>query len=92
MPTLYRVRAHESDTERDLIDVASSSLRISTLRAERWASTYYGENGATWFKQAGTDRYIAGRFYEDGYRELGTCIISVEAYDDEAPEERESLG
>ena len=85
MPSLYRVRAHESDTHRDLVNDASpSSLRIATLYAERWASTYYGENGATWFKAAGTDRFIAGRFYEDGYRELGSCIISVEACEDDA--------
>lgn len=84
MTTQYRLCAHESDTHRDLVDASSSSLRIATLRAERWASTYYGEHGATWFKAAGTDRYIAGRFYDDGYRQLGTCIITVECYEDDA--------
>jgi hypothetical protein len=89
MTTQYRVLAHESDTHRDLIDTSVSSFRIAMLQAERWASTYYGENGATWFKATGTDGYIAGRFYTDGYRELGTCIIRIEAYDDDAPGKRD---
>ena len=85
MPSLYRVRAHETGTHRDLInDASSSSFRIAILYAERWASSYYGENGATWFKASATDRFIAGRFYDDGYRELGSCIISVEACEDDA--------
>jgi hypothetical protein len=51
--------------------------------AQQWASNYYGGEGATWFKPAGAGRYLVGRLYDDGFREPGTCEISVQIFDDD---------
>jgi hypothetical protein len=81
MATWYRLRAYESDTRTERVSILSCS--DDAIRgAQLWASDYYGDDGATWCQPAGAGRYVVGRRYDDGYREPGTCVISVEAYDD----------
>jgi hypothetical protein len=81
MATFYRLRSVESDTRIERLSFLSCADDAEAAGA-RWAADYYGDEGATWFKPAGAGRYIAGRRYSDGFREPGTCVISVEPYDD----------
>lgn len=77
MTTLYRVRAIESDTGIERVDMATECPQAARDRAQLWAAKYYGDQGATWYKPSGK-RYIAGRLYDDGFREPGTCMLWVE--------------
>jgi hypothetical protein len=82
MATWYRLRARESDTRIERISFLSCADDVAKA-AELWASDYYGDEGATWIKPTGSGRYLVGRLYNDGFREPGTCVISVEPCDDE---------
>jgi hypothetical protein len=84
MAIFYRLRAVESDTRIERLSFLGCADDVEAAGA-RWAADYYGDQGATWFTPAGAGRYIAGRRYDDGFREPGTCVISVELYDNVTP-------
>ena len=84
MTTMYRVRATETDTGIKRESVTIHSYEAAVGIAELWAASYYGENGATWCTPRSEGGYLVGRLHDDGFREGGTCIISIELEEDAA--------
>ncbi len=83
MTTMYRVRATETDTGIKRESVTIHSYEAAVGIAELWAASYYGDNGATWCKPMAGKGFLVGRLHPDGFREPGTCLITIQP--DEEP-------
>lgn len=82
MTTMYRIRATETDTGITRESVTIHPYEAAVAIARVWAESYYGEDGATWCTPEGEGAFLVGRLHDDGFREGGTCIISVELEED----------